>query len=99
MTHNVDITRAITAANTLKAKGSRIEIIAVGMPSDRVKVLQDNVVFVTSNGTGNLNIPDNQFANVTPTYQSRYQAAVDAGVLDYHVRSNGIDRYYFRRGG
>ncbi|MFC6146826.1 SpaA isopeptide-forming pilin-related protein [Corynebacterium nasicanis] len=43
ITHNIDITRAITAANTLKAGGTRLEVIAVKMPIVGVSVLQDNV--------------------------------------------------------
>ncbi|MHC9725778.1 SpaA isopeptide-forming pilin-related protein [Corynebacterium diphtheriae] len=45
ITHNVDITRGITAANAVKATGARLEILAVNLPNYEIPVLNDDVRF------------------------------------------------------
>lgn len=43
ITHNIDIARAVTAANQLKAAGTRIEAFGVNLDGVTAPVLQDNV--------------------------------------------------------
>ncbi|WP_283718247.1 hypothetical protein [Corynebacterium diphtheriae] len=45
ITHNVDITRGITAANAVRATGARLETLAVNLPNDVIPVLNDDVRF------------------------------------------------------
>ncbi|MGO2215247.1 MAG: VWA domain-containing protein [Corynebacterium casei] len=53
-THNQDIYKAIDQANTLKSKGTRLEVLAVGMDSSKHNVLKDTVGRVNTNTLGAL---------------------------------------------
>ncbi len=53
VTHNVDITRGITAANAVKATGARLETLAVNLPNYEIPVLNDDVRISSNNyGSG-----------------------------------------------
>ncbi|MDO5512037.1 SpaA isopeptide-forming pilin-related protein [Corynebacterium sp.] len=75
ITHNIDITRAITAANTLKDSGTRLEVIAVKMPSVGASVLRDNV-----------QVGPNSFGDLLPFSESTtwgYDNYASANFYDY----------------
>lgn len=52
--HNQDIAKAVDQANALKGKGSRLELLAVGMGSSRQVVLRDNVSYSRTFSVGGL---------------------------------------------
>lgn len=52
--HNQDIAKAVDQANALKDKGSRLELLAVGMGSSRQVVLRDNVSRSGASSVGDL---------------------------------------------
>ncbi|CAB0585229.1 VWA domain-containing protein [Corynebacterium diphtheriae] len=61
VTHNVDITRGITAANAVKATGARLETLAVNLPDYGIPVLNDDVRIDSNNYRGVRPIRDKSY--------------------------------------
>ncbi|VZH84208.1 SpaA isopeptide-forming pilin-related protein [Corynebacterium rouxii] len=97
ITHNVDITRGITAANAVKRTGARLETLAVNLPREyNVPVLNDDVTIdLRTNGY----YPPSPKRYISVYQRSGYWEWLERGNYDwYQGRGQRTpQRYYFNK--
>ncbi|CAB0935583.1 surface-anchored fimbrial subunit [Corynebacterium diphtheriae] len=96
VTHNVDITRGITAANAVKATGARLETLAVNLPDNEIAVLNDDVRIDSNNYRGVRRIRDKSYIFAPQESWDRLNRSDYSWVQQRGKSSNPL-RVYFNK--